>query len=561
MRKAMSTIVIILMISSYLQGLFPIIIEPVSAYTPHDTISINGDADFVAQAASEVWSGNGTEGDPYIIEDYEITPYLHGKAIEIKSTTVNFIIRDSRITSGGKGYSGIYLFNVSNGIIENCIIENNDNGLILSSSNHNVIIDNEFSSNRCGLLLFYSNQNIISKNEISLNNLDGFHISESSRNDITGNNISDNNRGIRISLSGDVNIANNTFIHNNITLSSSTGISITSNLFFKSGIIIKGDYLEHWNTHNIDNTNTINGRPVYYWKNQMEGIIPVNAGQVILANCTDIRIENQKLNNSPIGIILGFSSNNYITGNTVSSNSKYGIYLYFSSRNTIIGNAVTDSGWSIHLYYSKGNTIKDNIISNTIFSLKYMGIHLQYSDGNNITGNNASNNWAGIYLSSSSGNNITNNNVSNNEDGIFLNAYCYWNNFTYNIIFQNTDCGIHIYGSDNNIFHHNNITNNTNQVFEYKTKNIWDDGNGEGNYWSDYNGSDEDDDGVGDTNLPHLEVDYYPLILQTDIIYEGDNDTIEDKDSIFSEIWFQGMIILLVIIIIIIALMIRKKSQ
>jgi parallel beta-helix repeat protein len=562
MRKKTSLLVIGLIISSCLIGLFPIIAEKVNAYTPHETIHINGNTDFVTQVVSEGWSGNGTKGNPYIIEGYDINPNLYG--IEIRSTTVNFIIRDSRVINGiVNNHCGIYLNNVTNGTIYNCIIENNQIGIILSSSNHNLIFNNNIlSNNHNGILFFNSSENIINNNNVLSNGLGGIYVTESKQNDINGNNISYNEKDITIELSSGINIVNNTIIRNNISLGSCKEINITNNLIIKSGIIINGDYLEHWNTHNIDNTNTVNGRPVYYWKNRKRGIVPVDAGQVILANCSDVTIENQELNNSPFGIILGFSSNNNITSNTVSSNSKYGIYLYSSSGNTIIGNSVTDSGWNIHLYYSNDNTIKDNTMSNTIFSLKYMGIHLEHSNKNNITDNTAINNGYGIYLFSSSDNNITNNNVSKNDDGIHLNSYCYWNNFTGNTIYQNNDNGIHIYGSDNNIFHHNNIINNTNQLFEYKKKNIWDDGNGKGNYWSDYNGSDEDDDGVGDTNLPHLEVDHYPLILQADIIYDGDNDTIEDKGSIFSEIWFQGLIILLVIIIlIIIALMMRKKSQ
>jgi len=66
------------------------------------------------------------------------------------------------------------------------------------------------------------------------------------------------------------------------------------------------------------------------------------------------------------------------------------------------------------------------------------------------------------------------------------------------------DCG-------GNTIHHNYVIDNDVQVYE-GFDNIWDDGMGEGNYWSDYEGEDTDSDGVGDTDLPHNGVDYYPLM-------------------------------------------------
>ena len=55
--------------------------ETVSAYTVHDPIHIDGDADFTA--ANGVTGGSGTASDPYIIEGWDIdATTAHGIWIE-----------------------------------------------------------------------------------------------------------------------------------------------------------------------------------------------------------------------------------------------------------------------------------------------------------------------------------------------------------------------------------------------------------------------------------------------------------------------------------------------
>ncbi|GAH38506.1 unnamed protein product, partial [marine sediment metagenome] len=65
-----------------------------------------------------------------------------------------------------------------------------------------------------------------------------------------------------------------------------------------------------------------------------------------------------------------------------------------------------------------------------------------------------------------------------------------------------------------NTFYHNNIINNGFQLYRKYSSNIWDNGAGEGNYWSGYTGTDLDGDDIGDTDLPHQGVDYYPLMRE-----------------------------------------------
>ncbi|KAF5414436.1 MAG: hypothetical protein C5S48_08555 [Candidatus Methanogaster sp.] len=68
--------------------------------------------------------------------------------------------------------------------------------------------------------------------------------------------------------------------------------------------------------------------------------------------------------------------------------------------------------------------------------------------------------------------------------------------------------------SNNNTPHHNNLINNTDHNVYDTCTNTWDSGS-EGNYYSDYNGTDPDGDGIGDTPHPipgGISIDRFPLM-------------------------------------------------
>jgi hypothetical protein len=72
----------------------------------------------------------------------------------------------------------------------------------------------------------------------------------------------------------------------------------------------------------------------------------------------------------------------------------------------------------------------------------------------------------------------------------------------------------------NNTFCHNNFLENTKNVYLYVPgySNFWDNGT-EGNYWSDYQGTDANQDGVGDTSyvIDANNIDHYPLMIRHSI--------------------------------------------
>ncbi|GAG37705.1 unnamed protein product, partial [marine sediment metagenome] len=88
------------------------------------------------------------------------------------------------------------------------------------------------------------------------------------------------------------------------------------------------------------------------------------------------------------------------------------------------------------------------------------------------------------------------------------------NTISGNTVLGNYRNGIRLYYSNSNTIFHNNFIDNTVQVIESYSTNTWDNGAGEGNYWSDYRGSDNDGDGIGDTSLPHKRVDWYPFMYE-----------------------------------------------
>jgi parallel beta-helix repeat protein len=297
-------------------------------------------------------------------------------------------------------------------------------------------------------------------------NISGFTIQNSGYNSLY-------EAGIEI-FSNHNTIIGNTISNNNlgILLDYSSGNNITGNIMVGDGILIQGYMVEHWNTHNIDTSNIVNGKPVIYWKNQNGGTIPSGAGQVILANCSNVVVENLNISGGDVGIELGFSSGCTIIGNSIISNNIFAIHLDDSHGNNITGNTISSNiERGIYLYDSHSNNITGNTISNN-----NDGIHLWYSNGNNITGNTISNNNDGIYLTDSSVNIIIGNNISNNNLGILLvesrrnsiignnisldnygGIYLSWNSGK-NIISGNTffNDGIYIKNS-----YDNNVENNT----------------------------------------------------------------------------------------------------
>jgi parallel beta-helix repeat protein len=179
-----------------------------------------------------------------------------------------------------------------------------------------------------------------------------------------------------------------------------------------------------------------------------------------------------------------------------------------------------------------GGIYLDSVQNVTVkgFSIKYcpMGIDLEYCSNIIVSGNNISRTWdplpydfmpAGVAIRGGENNLVTGNRFENNMVSILV-----WDNSKQNVIVGNTisgstEDGIRLYQSSGNTFYHNNFDNAQNvydngfDLSEAPSINSWDNGE-EGNFWNDYNGTDANGDGIGDTphKLYFMNQDSYPLM-------------------------------------------------
>lgn len=249
-------------------------------------------------------------------------------------------------------------------------------------------------------------------------------------------------------------------------------------------------------------------------------------------------IEENGITGNHYGITTNNCSNNIIQDNYIVSNAMDGIFLVYTTNNLISKNQIKENNFQgIFLYDATSNQIQENII----FLNEKDGIQLRDNCKYNSISKNTihSNNIDGIKLmeSHNSDNKIMKNNIySNGWNGIHVMDGTY-NEFSENEITLNHFNGIHLGETNNNLIIRNTIQDNQedgilflfpsaqgNKIYYNNIindnaydngQNSWDNGESGGNYWSYYNGEDDDNNGIGDTPYSisgNGNVDRYPLI-------------------------------------------------
>ncbi len=271
----------------------------------------------------------------------------------------------------------------------------------------------------------------------------------------------------------------------------------------------------------IDPSNTIDGRPIYYLVGTHDKTIPTTAGYVAIVNSTRVMVNSINLSYSGDGIQIIASSDVFVEDSTVNATSPVGLTGLDSENLTISGNRLIPLfGIGISLAHCSNVIVEGNIIQfPNLKGFLSDGVQLVNTSNSTIEGNYVSNySYAGISMRDSTDDTISRNTVfsfitlfgSGTPYGILIEQT--GPDPTHNLVIGNTiaDNVVGLWASPGNTIYHNNFLNNFQET--RGSGNVWDNGAGQGNYWTDYKGNDTDGDGVGDTLLPHLGLDQYPLI-------------------------------------------------
>ncbi len=343
----------------------------------HAAITIHDEAQFAAQG----WSGSGTAGDPYVIENI----WIHGDTdygVSITNVNVYVLIRNVGVDITGS--LGIYINDASGVELQDVDVAGSDagaqvsgglmlnitdctftdvqaEGLIVSHTLLTGIQDTTFL--RCGTAAQFSSSLFLLSHINVTDCTEGIDAPGAMASSILDSYFgSCKDFGIRFSSESITCIiqGNRFYGNSGLYIQSSSAMIISNNEFTSSGIYIDGTTDLHW-THLMAN-NTVNGKPLgyFYGESSME-VNPADYGELIIVSSADVTVANGAIDDTLVGITLRDVTDSSLE-NTKIGTCGTGIMMIDCSSSMIDNCSIHDSGNGIAFTRCESISIANSIM-------------------------------------------------------------------------------------------------------------------------------------------------------------------------------------------------------
>ncbi|MBD3157531.1 MAG: hypothetical protein GF309_01970 [Candidatus Lokiarchaeota archaeon] len=349
------------------------------AYTQHAPIIIDSKSDWKDQG----WPGEGTEMNPYRIENLNITDT--GNCINISNTNVHFLVNSCYLSgTPEKAKHAIHLQNVSYATIKGCTGSLKNRGIVLQSCHKCSIEKNDLRlTNQSGILINNSTHCYLLENTVLSANAYGMHFENSTQCTIANNLVSRNlYDGISIARGDRFTLANNSAYRNVRTgytlqdVSNSVLINETISSNSDEGVMLS----------ECDNVTITNCTATFN-----------NYAGISISSSSNIEVsENTQIDNRGNGISMYDSSSIWINDTDVLENEGDGMMIEYCEAITVAGSSLKNNEYTgMHLYESTNCTIQNIYVRTNVWD----GVYVERSPYCTITGSKFIINGIGLYRS------------------------------------------------------------------------------------------------------------------------------------------------------------------
>ncbi len=344
-------------------------------------------------------------GSPYVMDfycDVDTSNTINGKSIYYLVEEKDMVF-DENIALGFLG-----LVNCQNISVKNLRFTNNFEGLLLAGTTHSSVENCSFTNNEGhGMYVISSMENTVNNCTFRNGYFDGIFLFQSYYNLVENCSSYDSYAGVKLEGSTHNTILRQTVDQCTIGIlfDAAGNNTIKESELFHCGLHVIGDVpADHIN--DVDTTNSVNGKPLYYYVNHNNEIIPAGAGQVILVSSDHCTISGQNLSDASVGIELAYSSQTMIENNTLNMNNVAAIDFdgMDNNLNIIKNNIIRGNNYGIDVDASMSNQFQENV-----FSENGLALSLSYSESSQLVGNTIRNGSAGISFDHSFNNELSEN--------------------------------------------------------------------------------------------------------------------------------------------------------